>query len=704
MDTNILKNILVVKRNGRKVLFDGRKIAIAIKKGFDSTQEEYDEALVNDVYKEVIARIEKRYLENPEEGKKLKIEYIQDIIEQVLIEFGYVKVFEKYSYYRETKRKIREVYDERKKYKFLGMLEKLENIENTKGAITKKQIYNTGKQVYNKYVITHKVKKKFIELMDSAEIYIHDLEYILGGLTGFTQIDLKQVFISGLEINNIKKQEPVNIEEALYFTKLLLEFLSKEQYYGEGIPAFDTFFAPFVIKTFKEEFTNILSNNLELLEVKAFLPINGIKREIEKIESIDFDINVFDQYLRESKTIKNIFVKSYKLAYDNCKKRVEKAIFKFMQELQLLIYKEDLKMHYSINTGIETKKEAQIINYGIINAINKLETLDVEIVFKIKEKINLNEDSINHEIYKEFLKIDNENIKYAFLDSKVNKSESEEYNKEVAYLNGYRILENNIDDKRNISTGRGNLANVTINLASIALKEQLNGQRYSLKRVLKKIDERMLSARQILLDRFEEQSIQSKSNFPILLMQEIWLESDKIKEEDRLRRAIKHGTLGISFVGMYEFLTAFGKTKGKKSIKDLKEVALEIVKHMKSKCDEFSEESTLNFQLMSIEENEVKKLFIDKDLVMYGSKKGVTDKEKYTNSYKLDEEMLQKLSIEEIIDWEKDFHLYTPGGHMCVISKEKLEKEFSNLETLQSRKHQLILLAKKAGIGILKIQ
>ena len=69
MENEVLKKLDVVKRNGKKVGFDGSKIAIAIKKGFDDIivlkddEEEhvYTESDIQKVYKSVISRIEKEY-------------------------------------------------------------------------------------------------------------------------------------------------------------------------------------------------------------------------------------------------------------------------------------------------------------------------------------------------------------------------------------------------------------------------------------------------------------------------------------------------------------------------------------------------------------------------------------------------------------------------------------------------------------------
>lgn len=701
---DILNKILVIKRNTRRVVFDGRKIAIAIKKGFDNTDNsKYTDKDVNNVYLKVIEKIEKRYNENPEEGKKIKIEEIQDYVEEVLDSKGYKDVYIEYKGYRENKRKIRQAFEERKKYKFLSIIENMDLIDESEDLMPKQKIYKFGEELSEGFALTHKVKRKFTEQIESGEIYIHDIAYISTGMTGFTQIDLSKIFEEGIEFNNIKINPPSDIFEALNLTSYIFRLLAKEQYYGESIPSFDYFLSPIVLKTFKKIFFNTLENNFALTEFKAFLPMNGIQREIAKIQSIDFDIDIFDQYLRESDVVKNIFKKSYEIALNEVNKQLKKSITEFLLNLNILEVEENFKLKYSINTGTDISFEGRMINKALISVLGEIEATNVELVVKIKENINLKSNTPNYDIVVDAIRLKDKNIKYSFLDSKFNKKvDTGDYKTEVAYMNGFRTIENNLDDKRTIVVGRGNLANVTINLASIGLKEISQGNTYNYKKILRKIDDLLNSAKQVLYDRFEEQSVQKKKNYPILLMQNIWLDSDKIKEEDRLRRALKHGSLGISFVGLYEMLYAFGKVKGKLSMKDINKIGLDIIRHMRKKCDEFSEEYTLNFQLMSIDDNDGKSIFIDTDLAVYGKIKNITDKIQYTNSYKLSDKFLEKIALEEKIKYEAAFHEYTNGGHMLVISEKEIEEYDKENNNLIEKKITILELCKKNNVGIVK--
>ncbi len=122
----LVTTLKVVKRNGKKVDFDGTKIALAIKKGFDSITRDdepvYSSKDVQKVYQTVIKKIQKDY----KDEEKIKIEDIQDLIEESLKKCGYEDVFKSFSEYRDRRAQSRLLFaDEKKIHKFLKSLEGL---------------------------------------------------------------------------------------------------------------------------------------------------------------------------------------------------------------------------------------------------------------------------------------------------------------------------------------------------------------------------------------------------------------------------------------------------------------------------------------------------------------------------------------------------------------------------------------------------
>ena len=180
--------------------------------------------------------------------------------------------------------------------------------------------------------------------------------------------------------------------------------------------------------------------------------------------------------------------------------------------------------------------------FKVINNKKSSKQNTLEIVFKLSKKINFTEKTKNYDLFLESMCLNLKKIKYSMLDSSFNKEKYVEgnYLTEASYLNGIRIIDNNIDDKRRVVGGRGLLAVVSINLVGLAIKENKESKRFSKKSFLKKIEQVLLAARQVLYDRFEELSEKSRNDYPMLFGQNLWLESDKIKEEDKLRRALKH--------------------------------------------------------------------------------------------------------------------------------------------------------------------
>lgn len=180
--------------------------------------------------------------------------------------------------------------------------------------------------------------------------------------------------------------------------------------------------------------------------------------------------------------------------------------------------------------------------FKVINNKKSSKQNTLEIVFKLSKKINFTENTKNYDLFLDSMCLNLKKIKYSMLDSSFNKEKYVEgnYLTEASYLNGIRIIDNNIDDKRKVVGGRGLLAVVSINLVGLAIKENKESKRFSKKSFLKKIEQVLLAARQVLYDRFEELSEKSRNDYPMLFGQNLWLESDKIKEEDKLRRALKH--------------------------------------------------------------------------------------------------------------------------------------------------------------------
>lgn len=205
--------------------------------------------------------------------------------------------------------------------------------------------------------MTQKIKKKYLESHEIGEIYIHNIECIPTGITGFTQLDLLEKIEEDFTENELIKNQGENIYTYINIITNIMLLTAREQYYGEGIPAFDFLLAKGVLKTFKQNLKKILIEYLEFTEFLQFLPMNGILREIERIESIRVDIQIFRQYLRESDKVFEIFEKAYNMAIIKTEKDTYKAIEMFVHNLNMLSEDREQEMIFSLNLGTDTSDE-----------------------------------------------------------------------------------------------------------------------------------------------------------------------------------------------------------------------------------------------------------------------------------------------------------------------------------------------------------
>lgn len=714
MSENIVNSsrIIVVKRDGKKVDFNKAKIAVAIKKGFDSIKLEngenkYTEKDINIVLNKVLTKIEK---ENPE---KIKIEEIQDMIELALKEEKYEDVYESFSTYRERRNQSRKLFfDEKKQHKFLkaienlGMNHTMHDEEANETCTAMGTMLSYGQTISNEFSKAYLIKRKFVDLHESGELYIHDLEYYPMGTSTTCHIDLDKLFKDGFSTGYGFLREPNNIMTYSILSAIAIQANQNDQHGGQSIPQLDYYFAPGVVKTFKKEFKQTVYDFLDYSDFGIFAAVNGMEREIEKITTIKFDIGIFDAYCRESEQLKRFF----RIAYNKALKKTESIVYQameaFIHNLNTMRSRAGAVLPNStVNLGTDTTPEGRMITKNYLLALDRgigkeEKPLYPITIFKVKEGINSNKNDPNYDLLKLACKVDSEKqlIEFSFLDAEFNKTGyiTSDKDSEIAYMgNSIRVYENVVDKSKPTSIGRGNLSTVTINLPRLGLRfGKIRNETTDLKAFFEELDNKMEKAKEILLDRYEFQTDKRVYNFPFLVGQGNWLDSEKLKPADRLRRINKHGTLSIGFVGLAECLTALeGKHHGESQ--GSQEIGLEIVGHMREKVDEFTEKNNLNFVLYETHEKQVIEYFTSIDKSIYGKYKGITDKEEYTIGFALPEDY--NIGTEDQIALESEYHKLTNGGHMTTVElSSKNQGKFESFE-------KVVKQMKDMGIGLGKI-
>ncbi len=717
----LLENLKVVKRNGKKVEFNGAKIAIAIKKGFDNLERveyaelnegnNYTEKDIQKVYQAVIKRIEKDY----KNEEKIKIEDIQDIIEAELQKQGYIDVYKSFSDYRERRNQSREMFfDDKKKHKFLKTLEglglksaheddtKRENA-NVDGDTAMGTMLQYGSTVSKEFAKAYLMKKKYADAHDDGDIHIHDMDFLPMGTTTCMQIDLDKLFKNGFSTGHGHLREPNDIMSYSALAAIAIQSNQNDQHGGQSIPAFDYYLAPGVLKTFKKQFKQTLADLLDYSEFGLFINFNTVVKEIDKLESIEIDLSIFDRFIKGSQELKRLFELSYNKALKKTDRITYQAMEAFVHNLNTMHSRAGAQVPFSsINFGTDTSREGRMVTENYLKAVDAglghSETPIFPIsIFKVKEGVNFNPGDPNYDLFQLSCKVSAKRLfpNFSFIDAPFNLEYYKEgdYTTEVGYMGcRTRVLGNHVDPDRSITPGRGNLSFTSINLPRLGIKHGIvsGREKADLDGFFEELGDLIELVKDQLLERFEIQCNRHVYNFPFLLGQGVWLDSEKLKPGDRLRRVLKHGTLSIGFIGLAECLKALiGKHHGESE--EAQELGLKIIGFIRNKCDEYSDKYNLNFTCLATPAEGLSGRFTNIDKAIYGKIKGVTDREYYTNSFHIP--VYYNITIADKIHKEAPYHALTNAGHISYIELDGDPTE--NLDAFES----IIRIMKKEGIG-----
>lgn len=719
----LLEGVTVIKRNGKKVPFDGAKIALAIKKGFDSIEEDNEEVEndtkkyssqdIQKVYQAVLKKIKK---DAETKNNKFKIEEIQDYIENELSSKGYDDVYQSFSSYRERRNQSREsFFGDNKTHKFLKSLENLglksANEEDTKrenanidGNSPMGTMLQYGATVSKEFAKAYLMKKEYAEAHDNGTIHIHDMDFLAMGTTTCCQIDLSKLFKDGFDTGHGYIRPPQDISTYASLACIVVQANQNDQHGGQAIPALDYYLAPGVLKTFKKQFKQTI---YDFLDLEGFIPvinIDRIIREIDKVESIELDVSEFSDYQKGSDRIHEIFEKSYEKALQKTDRATEQAMEAFIHNLNTMHSRAGAQVPFSsVNFGTDVSPEGRMVIKNFLlsadRGLGKGETPIFPVsIFKVKEGVNYNKEDPNYDLFRLACKVSAKRLfpNFAFIDAPFNKQFYKEgdFNTEIAYMGcRTRVMADVTSPDNQVVTGRGNLSFTTINLPrlgikyGIALKER---DKADMKGFYKELGEVMDVVRDQLLERFEVQCSKHCYNFPFLLGQGVWTNGEKLKPTDRLRKVWKHGSLSTGFIGLAECLKALtGKHHGESE--ESQKLGLEIIKFMRDKCDENCRKYNLNFTCLATPAEGLSGRFTAIDKAIYGKIKGVTDREYYTNSFHIP--VYYHISISDKIEKEAPYHEFTNGGHISYIELDG--DTVSNVDAFES----VIRTMKEAGIG-----
>ncbi|HEY4537445.1 MAG TPA: anaerobic ribonucleoside triphosphate reductase, partial [Erysipelothrix sp.] len=675
-------DIIILKRDNRKAKYEGAKIAVAIKKGFDSIENpNYSDEDVNKIYNAVEAEIK----ELAQTETYISIEYIQDLIEKELLRQNFVDVYESFSSYRQRRNDSRSIFIS-KQHKFLKAIEKLNQKEaidedlkrenaNVDGNSPMGMMLQFGSTVSKEFAKAYLMSQDYYEAHDSGQIHIHDLDFLPMGTTTCNQIDLKRLFKNGFSTGHGHLRPPKDIMSYAALAAIAIQSNQNDQHGGQSIPAFDYYMAPGVVYTFKKQFKQRVYDYFEIQDKLNEINIESLFTYIDNLPSSQLETAEFKQFLNNDDDLA-LLEKAYEKALRVTDRITYQAMEAFIHNLNTMHSRAGAQVPFSsINFGTDTSFEGRMVvkNYllALDAGLGKGETPIFPIsIFKVKEGVNFFEEDRNYDLFELAMKVSAKRLfpNFSFIDAPFNHQYYKEgdFETEITYMGcRTRVMSDITDPENEVVTGRGNLSFTSINLVRLGIQYGiLNNEKADLDGFFAALEERMELVKEQLLDRYEIQCNKSISNFKFLLGQGVWKNSEKLKLGDNLHEALKHGSLAFGFIGLAECLKALtGAHHGESET--AQELGLKIVSFMREKADAYSKEYQLNFSLIATPAEGLSGRFVGLDRAIFGSIPGITDREYYTNSFHVP--VYYKISIKDKIKKEAPYHELTNGGHITYV-------------------------------------
>lgn len=695
------------KRDGREVPFNIEKIASAVFKAASATGgKDYKTAM--DLAERVVD-----YIEEAMDKRVPDVEEIQDTVEKVLIETGHVRTAKEFILYRAERTKVREmntrlmkVYEELtfKDAKDNDLKRENANIDSDTAMGTMLKYGSEGaKQFYEMYVL----KPEHAKAHNEGDIHIHDLDF-LTLTTTCCQIDIVKLFQGGFCTGHGYLREPNDINSYSALACIAIQSNQNDQHGGQSIPNFDYGMALGVAKTFERGYRQNLRKALELLLDKDLeAEINSVSEILYKEHNLKPLLNRMEPYIKAEKKYmlqytedEALLSKAQAFAVKKTESETDRITFQameaFVHNLNTMHSRAGAQTPFSsINYGTDTSPEGRLVIKNLLLAteagLGNGETPIFPIhIFKVKDGVNYKQGDANYDLFKLACRVSAKRLfpNFSFIDAPFNLKYYKEGNPdtEIAYMGcRTRVIGNVYDPSRETIFGRGNLSFTTVNLPRIALKSNKN-----LNMFFDELDKKVDLVINQLYERYLIQAQKRVKNFPFLMGQGVWLDSDKLDWEDEVGDVLKHGTLTVGFIGLAECLKALtGKHHGESE--QAQNLGLEIIGYMRKRMDEASQKYNMNFSLIATPAEGTCGRFIKYDKKLFGTIEGVTDREYYTNSFHVP--VYYKLNAIEKIRLEAPYHEMTNAGHITYVEVDG--DPLNNLEAFE----KIIRAMKESGIG-----
>ena len=700
----------IVKRDGRTAEFNEGKIAEAVERAFQTCGAMQDRTAAEDIARKVVEKLESGAIEGVP-----TVEGVQDLVEETLIESGFVQTAKSYILYRAERSPARDVNSR--------LIQTLKDITFSKASDSDMKRENanidadtamgtmlkygseSAKQFYEMCVID----PKFARAHREGDIHIHDMDFYTLTTT-CCQIELKKLFKGGFSTGHGVLREPNDITSYAALACIAIQSNQNDQHGGQAICDFDYGLAEGVKKTYRRLYKKHLAEAVDLLvdgvvdDARAFAQdvLAAVEEQTGLWASLKMDEG-FEVAVREALVTAGVgeSLADKALAYTakNAHADTDRATFQAMEalvhNLNTMHSRAGAQTPFSsVNYGMDTSPEGRMVVKNMLLAteggLGSGETPIFPVqIFRVKEGVNYNPEDPNYDLFKLAMHCSAKRLfpNFSFLDAPFNIQYYQGTPEtEIAYMGcRTRVMGNVYDPDREVTPGRGNLSFTSINLPRLAIRSKGD-----LDLFFDLLDAKLALTVGQLDERFEIQARKKVYNAPFLMGQGVWIDSEKLAPGDEQREVLKHGTLSVGFIGLAEALVALtGQHHGQSQASQ--NLGLEIIGHMRGYLDRLSAERKMNYGLIATPAEGLSGRFVRMARARYGSLEGVTDRDDYTNGFHVP--VYYDISAFDKIEIEAPYHALTNAGHISYVELDGDPSE--NLEAFEA----VIRHMKDSGIG-----
>ena len=673
----------IIKRDGRKVQFNRKKIEKAVEAAFievDGELTEYDE--------EKVIKIAD-YIQNKiiDDNLELSVEQIQDLVENGLMSTKRKDVARAYIRYRYERTKVRE----KKSKLMIAVGDRLMavNVQNQNANVDE---YSFGgrrgeatNEVMKQYALDHIMS--FLSRYNHINniIYIHDLDSYALGMHNCLSIPFDDLLANGFNTRQTDVRPANSANTALQLIAVIFQLQSLQQFGGVSATHLDWTLVPYVRKSFFKHY--VVAYLKSLPEFQDLDLLNLLFEDYD--DEAGITRNKFDDWIDSNKQefLDKFNLKFEDFTYDTIVE-VKQAVEAMYHNLNTLQSRAGNQLPFtSINYGTCTSEEGRLVIKalidGSIKGVGKFHKTSIFPcgIFQVGKGINKHKGDPNYDLFRRALKSTAKRLypNYANIDWSGNTGYDPKDPSTYFSTMGCRTANGwDINGFGQMKDGRGNICPVTIIMPTIAMMAKENSEKNNsniIDEFIKLLDTKIHEAKDMLIERFDYICSQDPSSAKF--MYENGLMKGYVPEEG-IRSALKHGTLAVGQIGLAETLQILigcdhCDPKGM-------ELAKRIEALFRDRCKEFKEEYKLNFGVYYSPAENLCYTAMKKFKDTYGEIPNVSDKSYFTNSIHVP--VWKEIDPFEKIDIESQLTGYSSAG--CITYVEFDSAILQNLDAIET--------------------